>query len=95
MIQSTSSSDRTAGPGAFVSFTQQPALPPAVQGQDSVTLGHTGQLQSALGQQPEIRPEMVEKGRALAADPDYPSAAIIQGLAGMILNSPDPSEDRS
>jgi hypothetical protein len=56
--------------------------------------GATGQFQDALASQPEIRPEMVEKGRVLAEDPDYPSAAVIKHVAGLILNSPDLSEDR-
>jgi hypothetical protein len=53
-----------------------------------------GQFQDALASQPEIRPEMVEKGRVLAEDPDYPSAAVIKHVAGLIFNSPDLSEDR-
>ena len=32
---------------------------------------------------------------ALAADPNYPSAAIIKSVAGLIVNSPDLSEDES
>jgi hypothetical protein len=38
---------------------------------------------------------MVEKGKALAADPNYPSAAVINSVASKILQSPDPSEDLS
>ena len=34
------------------------------------------------------------QGRVLAEDPDYPSAAVIRHVAGLIFNSPDLSEDR-
>jgi hypothetical protein len=35
----------------------------------------------------EIRPDVVARGRKLAADPDYPSASVIQRVAAMIVNS--------
>jgi hypothetical protein len=65
------------------------------KGQDRLSLSQGDGLRQALEAQPEIRPEMVEKGRALAADPSYPSAAIIQRIAQAIVGSPDPSEDQS
>ncbi|TVR49564.1 MAG: hypothetical protein EA425_11975 [Puniceicoccaceae bacterium] len=34
---------------------------------------------------PEIRPEMVERGRALAADPSWPPAGVIQQVAALIV----------
>lgn len=52
-------------------------------------------MRSALERQPEIRPDVVARGQALAADPHYPSASIIQSVAGKILASPDLSEDAS
>ena len=52
-------------------------------------------LKAKLASEPEIRPAMVEKGKALAADPNYPSAAVINSVASKILQSPDPSEDLS
>jgi hypothetical protein len=48
-----------------------------------------------MAAQPEIRPEVVARARALAADPDYPSAAIIQRIGEKILGAPDLSEDQS
>jgi hypothetical protein len=65
------------------------------KGQDRLSLGQADGLRQALAAEPEIRPEMVEKGRALAADPGYPSAAMIQRIAQAIIGSPDPSEDQS
>jgi hypothetical protein len=38
---------------------------------------------------------VVERAKALAADPTYPSAAIMKSVAGQILASPDLSEDAS
>ena len=65
------------------------------QGRDSLSLSQADGLRQALAGQPEVRPEMVAKGLALAADPDYPSKAIIQRIAQAIVDSPDPSEDQS
>ena len=50
---------------------------------------------SASASQPEIRPEVVAGGLALAADPSYPSADLLKRVAGAILNSPDLSDDES
>ena len=52
-------------------------------------------LRGALARQPAIRPEVVERARALAADPTYPSAAVINHVARKIVASPDISEDQS
>jgi len=45
-----------------------------------------------LESSPEIRPEMVELGQALAIDPNYPPRHIIDQLAKMFTNASDPSE---
>ena len=93
MINSTSSSDRTAN-------TQPVALPtpkagvPAV-GKDNFSAGSTAGSRSALQAQPEIRPEVVARGKELASDPSYPSSAILRKVGEAILNSPDLSEDGS
>jgi hypothetical protein len=52
-------------------------------------------LRSALQAQPEIRPEVVARGKELASDPSYPSSAILRKVGEAILNSPDLSEDGS
>ncbi len=62
---------------------------------DQVSTANAAFLKTALGNQPEIRPEVVARARALAADPSYPSAAIIKNVAGQILAAPDLSEDES
>jgi hypothetical protein len=95
MIDSTSSSDRAARAG--VPPTEPPKYAPARRLSDSDTFSadQAGQLQAALAQQPEIRPEVVARGLKLAADPNYPPPEVIDHLAGLIVNSPDLSEDGS
>jgi hypothetical protein len=91
----TSSSDRAGGPDPVSLNLPKPAVRPASPQQDSVSTDNLDGLRAALTNQPEIRPDVVAKGRALAADPNYPPAAILQRVAGLILNSPDLSEDQS
>ena len=50
-------------------------------------------LRSELIRQPEIRPEVVARGRMLAADPDYPRMDDLRVVAQQILRSRDLSED--
>jgi hypothetical protein len=96
MIHSTSSSDRTGGTDAIsLNRNQLPAKRPAAQDQDSVSTTNATILADALNSQPEVRPDVVARGRLLAADPNYPPAAVIKQVAGMIVNSPDLSEDQS
>lgn len=53
---------------------------------------HAAFLRSELERQPEIRPEVVERARGLAADPNYPPHAVLQHVAAQILAAPDLSE---
>jgi len=94
MISSTSSPDRaaradlvsTAGPAAPRPFTQRP---------DQISTESAAFLRGALERQPSIRPEVVERGRALAADSNYPPTEIIKRVAEQILGAPDLSDDES
>jgi hypothetical protein len=94
MISSTSSSDRAARP-ELVSSSGPVSARPTTPRPDQISTEHAAFLRAELVRQPEIRPEVVERGRALAADPSYPSSAIVQSIAGRILASPDLSEDAS
>jgi hypothetical protein len=60
-----------------------------------VSTEHAAFLRSELERQPEIRPEVVERARALAADPSYPPVEIMRHVASQILAAPDLSEDQS
>ncbi|MCC5834372.1 MAG: hypothetical protein JJU20_06540 [Opitutales bacterium] len=42
-----------------------------------------------LNELPEVRPEMVEKGKALIQNSDYPSRAQIEALASKLLGERD------
>ena len=90
MINSTSSSDRVLRPDGVVHFAKTPL--PQGPGADRFAPEHTAALKAALSNQPEVRPEVVARGRELAADPSYPSSAILRQVGRVILNSPDPDE---
>lgn len=90
MINSTSSSDRVLRPEGPVLHAKTPAS--GGLGADRFSPENTEALKSALSSQPEIRPEVVARARELAADPSYPSAAILRQVGEAILRSPDLSE---
>lgn len=95
MIHSTTSSDRTSQAnaiqppqaGSAASSTKIPA--------DQVSTEQATYLREALSRQPEVRPDVVARGKELLADPSYPSTGIVKSVASQILNSPDLSEDES
>jgi hypothetical protein len=90
MINSTSSSDRVLRPEGVVLHTPTP--PDRGPGSDRFSPEHTAALKSALASQPAIRPEVVARARALAADPNYPSPQILRKVGEVILGSPDLTE---
>ncbi len=93
MIQSTHSSDRTPRPD----LNAQPGARPAARSPqaDHFSADGAAALRASLQSQPEIRPEVVARGRALAADPGYPSREILTRIGRAILAAPDLSEDAS
>ena len=94
MIDSTSSFDRTSR--AQTAPDDLSVRPQGLTGRsrDRLSTDKAEQLSSALANQPEIRPEMVARGRALAADPSYPGSSVLSQVAAQIANSPDLSEDQ-
>ena len=93
MIHSTSSSDRTARTDAVSLVPQKPVV--RGPGADSFSAANTATLRAALQAQPEIRPEVVARGKELAADPNYPSTDILRKVGEALLKSPDLTEDES
>ncbi len=93
MINSTSSSDRAARTDSVPPVVIK--APVARPSTDNFSAANTAALKTALGAQPEIRPEVVARGRALAADPSYPSNSILQAVGAKLLNSPDLSDDQA
>jgi hypothetical protein len=62
---------------------------------DLLSTDSAAALRSSLVRHSEIRPEVVARARALAADPAYPSVAIMRRVAQQIVAAPDLSEDES
>jgi hypothetical protein len=95
MIQSASSSTPAARAIAIAAGSTASAAQVKRPPIDQVHIDKAAALRTSLQQVPEIRPEVVERARALAADPAYPSAGIIRQISQAIVNSPDLSEDQS
>lgn len=93
MIHSTSPSDRTTRTDAVSLVPQKPVV--RGPGADRFSAEQSATLRSALAAHPEIRPEVVARGKELAADPAYPSADILRKVGVALLNSPDLTEDVS
>jgi hypothetical protein len=94
MINSTTATDRTTQLAAVAALSPKTPRPPT-QRSDQLSTENAAYLHAALARQPEIRPEVVERAKNLAADPNYPSAATLQRVGQFILNSPDLTEDQS
>jgi hypothetical protein len=95
MIDSTSSPDRAARATALPSELAKSPSYRTGGGSDRLSTDKAEQLRAALTAQPAIRPEVVARGKSLAADPSYPPAGVIGQVAAQIVNSPDLSEDQS
>lgn len=94
MIQPTSNFLGFNRPDAVNNATSKPAStpPPAAETGERLSSSNSQALRQALSQSPEVRPEVVEKGRHLAVDPNYPPRELILRLAEMMTNSADLSE---
>ena len=93
MISSASNTPGQPRPDLVTAAGQKPAHAATTHAtsaaQESLSAGNTAALRNALAATPEIRPEVVEKGKQLAADSNYPSRVIIEKLAEMIAKSTD------
>ena len=94
MIPSTSSSDRPARTDA-VSALGQPVNRIKAPRADQLSTESAALLRTALAKDPEVRPAVVARARALAADPSYPPMTVLRSVARQILATPDLSEDQS
>jgi hypothetical protein len=94
MIQSTSNIPGFLRADALSSSIGQktPSAPTKAENIDSLSSGSTQSLREALSQTSEIRPHMVERGKALAVDPSYPPRQIIESLAKLLVESRDLTE---
>jgi hypothetical protein len=94
MISSTSNTDRIIRTD-LLAVAGQSGSRPATSRPDQFSSASTSGLKVALDQQPAIRPDVVERARILAADPDYPSRAVMQHVARQIIATPDLSESEA
>lgn len=93
MISSTPSSNRPLRPDSTPPLAPKSAGPAAGPGADQLSLEKIELLREALAAQPEIRPEVVARGRELAADPAWPGQGILRQVSEIILRAPDLTED--
>ena len=94
MITSTTSTDRAARPEILPAAGPAAGKSPAAR-PDRISTENAAFLRAELQRQPEIRPEVVARGRALAADSNYPPIETLREVAKQILASPDLTEDAS
>jgi hypothetical protein len=95
MITSTSSADRAARPENLPAVAAKSAHKAVEDRSDRISTENAEYLRAALSRQPAVRPEVVARARALAADPSYPPMEAIRKVAEQILASPDLSEVES
>jgi hypothetical protein len=95
MIHSASSSSSAARNGAIATDASASPFRTPRSRPDQVNTDQAAALRASLQQVAEVRPEVVERARALAADPGYPSDDIIRRISAAIVNSPDLSEESS
>lgn len=91
MITSTTSTDRTVRPDP-VPAAANGANRGLVARPDQISTENAAFLRAELQRQPEIRPDVVARARALAGDPNYPPQAVLRDVAAKILAAPDLSE---
>ena len=94
MIHSTSNlNGYNRTDAAALSIAKQASTPKvAADSGERLSSSNTQALREALNNTPEIRPEVVEKGKALAVDPNYPPRELIERLAKLMVDSRDASE---
>jgi len=54
---------------------------------DRVSLTNSSALEQALGSSPASRPEMVERAKALIADPNYPSPDTLSAVSRLLASA--------
>ena len=63
-----------------------PVVPAARKECDSVVFKNAELLHRLLQETPDVRPEAVARGKALMADPNYPSEEILQRIAELLAS---------
>ena len=95
MIHSASSSSANVRPEAALAAAAHAAPKAPRASADQIHIDKAAALRASLQTVPEIRPDVLARAQALAADPAYPSDDIIHAVSALIVNSPDLSEDNA
>ena len=64
--------------------SRRPASQAARLGEDEVDLGAAETVGRALGKSPAARADKIAQAQALVADTSYPSAAVLDRVAGLL-----------
>lgn len=92
MIQPTSTILGYNRADAVAATKTAPATPPPTENVDNLSRANSQALQTALANSPEVRPDVVEHGKRLLVDLNYPPRAIIESLSKLFLQSADLTE---
>lgn len=99
MIQPTSSFhgyDRLAGlnhSGSKPVTSSSAGQKPAVTDGEQLSSSSSQALRTALQNTPEVRADVVARGKALASDPSYPPLHIIEKLAELMVSERESSAE--
>ena len=66
------------------SFDERPGQAATSNDHDRLSARLSTSVRDTLAALPDIRPDVVERGRQLLADPNYPGQAIVQKIASLI-----------
>jgi hypothetical protein len=78
---------------AALSIAKQASTPKAeADSGERLSSSSSQALREALNNTPEIRPEVVARGKALAVDANYPPREIIEGLAKLMTETRDAAD---
>ena len=61
------------------------SAPSVTETPENQNIGRKERLAEALAQEPAIRPEMLDRARELAADPNYPGPNVFAKLAARMV----------
>lgn len=62
----------------------QEQTPAQTNDSDRLSAELSEKVRNSLASLPEVRPEVVERGRQLRADPSYPSREVVEKIARLI-----------
>ncbi len=91
MINSTNRTGSTPHIGGIPVPVSRPVAR-APEETDRFSTESLNRMRKALDQQPAVRPDIVELGRALASDPAYPQSPIVRKLAELLVAQPDDND---